>query len=1151
MNLSDFLSSSPSPESSSPSTPRSPERIGLSRVPLAPPRGLTPAPRRREALPPTFPTAPKPKQKEKIDRLQRVFALVVMVGLVALGVFAYQNRDAIAGVLLNVGINVTGSTLQNGLVGLWSFNGPDTTDKIYDRSGQNNNGYFIGGATTTAKVAGKIGQALTFDGVNDYVNVPSQSSIDFGASQDFTISVWVKTTQAGVAGQYPMIVNKMEGFGGPPQFGYEISLHSQDTDPTWAMEICSSGSCSVVHSEQDIADGTWHHIVAMRSGSTVSLYQDGGFVRSTSASAGTLANVQPLNIGRETDGSQYYFNGSTDELRIYNRALSIAEVKQLYMNGGGVPQIKIGYNVIGSSDDTNSANNMIAQQATTSQTTTIATISFYIATAAGNLRLGLYDATGSGGKPGALLASTTEITPVVGWNTVPVIKQITLPAGTYWLAWLESNNGMHQKRDGGTGSITFYYSYAYGLMPNTFDTSSLTTANASWSLYATMNTGMSGAPVSMNHSQNVIPGSTLQNGLVGEWSFNGLDMNWTANKALDRSGQGNDGTLVDMATSTAATIGKVGQALLFDGGNDRIHVPDTAVLKYTGGDMTLSAWIYPNTTEADEGYIFSKPFNSSGHYNYRFSYQDPDNFPADVGTISLTLMTANASTYYLESSHNVSKGAWHHVVATIASDKTVKLYIDGALDTQGSHSISTWTPDTGGDNNDALTLGYVFDYAPGEGPNTTHGFDGKLDEMRMYNRVLSAAEVRQLYAAGGGVPSVAMGVTGIGGGDDTNSANNMIAQPATTTQTATLQSLSFYVATAAGQLRLGVYDSTGPGGGPGNKLAETAEITPGVGWNTVPVVSQVSLPAGTYWLAWLENNNGMHQRKVAGRTVYYAYTYGPMPATFSPSPTFSENSYWSLYANLSTIFSGGAATLNASQNNKNTSGLVGQWSFNGPDMNWTANKALDRSGNGNDGVLTNMATKTAPTIGKIGQALKFDGVNDYVNVGSPASLDNIGNGTNGNGLTVSAWIFPRSDGQNAGGTIVGKGATGPTNGWYFAFSQTGLHGLVFIVDYDSGDLTKRCSGTPLSLNAWSHVMLTWDGSTNASNAHIYINGLECASYDVNNNGVTTRQPDESTEFSIGNLSDVNRTFDGTLDEVRVYNRILPAAEVRQLYNQGR
>src|SRR5437867_1258430 len=80
------------------------------------------------------------------------------------------------------------------------------------------------------------------------------------------------------------------------------------------------------------------------------------------------------------------------------------------------------------------------------------------------------------------------------------------------------------------------------------------------------------------------------------------------------------------------------------------------------------------------------------------------------------------------------------------------------------------------------------------------------------------------------------------------------------------------------------------------------------------------------------------------------------------------------------------------------SGLVGWWTFDGKDVAGVT--AYDRSGNANSGTLTNGPTKT---IGKIGQALNFDGTDDYVQLPGPpsASLDSIGT------TTMSVWIYPR------------------------------------------------------------------------------------------------------------------------------------------------
>src|SRR5262249_15079876 len=79
-----------------------------------------------------------------------------------------------------------------------------------------------------------------------------------------------------------------------------------------------------------------------------------------------------------------------------------------------------------------------------------------------------------------------------------------------------------------------------------------------------------------------------------------------------------------------------------------------------------------------------------------------------------------------------------------------------------------------------------------------------------------------LYATLNVASTVVIGEPNVLSQNDDGNANLLVAQQATLGQSATLQSLSFYVTTAAGSLILGVYDATGPGGGPGAKKAETA-----------------------------------------------------------------------------------------------------------------------------------------------------------------------------------------------------------------------------------------------------------------------------------------------------------------------------------------
>ena len=127
----------------------------------------------------------------------------------------------------------------------------------------------------------------------------------------------------------------------------------------------------------------------------------------------------------------------------------------------------------------------------------------------------------------------------------------------------------------------------------------------------------------------------------------------------------------------------------------------------------------------------------------------------------------------------------------------------------------------------------------------------------------------------------------------------MVAQSATLSKAGTLQSLSFYVKQVAGSLRLALYNATGPSAGPGTILAQTNVISPVLGWNTVNVITPVSLPAGTYWLAYLPSSSALEflLDTSSGHLAYYSFNFGVMPAKFSTSPGTGIG-HWSFYANL-------------------------------------------------------------------------------------------------------------------------------------------------------------------------------------------------------------------------------------------------------------
>ncbi len=210
--------------------------------------------------------------------------------------------------------------LTNGLVGYWTFNGQDTLTTVSDVSGQSNHGYFFGGATSTAKVVGKVGQALRFDGVNDYVPTASRA---ISGSGPFTLSGWVKYERTSSTYEVP-IWNGVDSTTGGFGFGYR-KPNSRVLGAGWGS---SNAEILGLTSE----NGVWYHVASTYDGATHTFYVN-GVSQGTAPFASSNFVSGVTTMGNLTSGNSYWFQGTSDEFRAYNRALSAAEVKQLYNMG--------------------------------------------------------------------------------------------------------------------------------------------------------------------------------------------------------------------------------------------------------------------------------------------------------------------------------------------------------------------------------------------------------------------------------------------------------------------------------------------------------------------------------------------------------------------------------------------------------------------------------------------------------------------------------------------------------------------------------------------------------------------------------------------------------------------------------------------------
>ena len=211
-----------------------------------------------------------------------------------------------------------GSSLASGLVGHWTFDGGDITrNQIVDRSSQGNHGGFIGGATSSATTIGKLGQGLNFDGTDDYVRVSDSTSLDILSS--YTQAAWVKLTALPAGGNVATIASNGSA-------SYYMVLANN--------ELSCGFSAAHTTAAENLTTGVWYHVACAFDtvANTMTNYINGVQELQEGETGDPSNPASEHTIGRFPSGIQHT-NGVIDDVRVYNRALSPAAVKQLYQLG--------------------------------------------------------------------------------------------------------------------------------------------------------------------------------------------------------------------------------------------------------------------------------------------------------------------------------------------------------------------------------------------------------------------------------------------------------------------------------------------------------------------------------------------------------------------------------------------------------------------------------------------------------------------------------------------------------------------------------------------------------------------------------------------------------------------------------------------------
>jgi len=214
--------------------------------------------------------------------------------------------------------------LDNRLVGWWRMDDINSAGEVVDYIGENN-GTIVGQAYQVD--TGKIGWGLEFDGTRDYVNLGNSEL--FNTGQNFSIAFWIKTMD--ISGQ-PTFIGRVDEGGAYITYWY---IGKKAIDGKVEAGFGDGENYSIVYSNENINDNEWHQIVWIRNAGLQKIYIDGknstNIVRMDTG-IGEINLSTNAYIGGDPEIDDYYFNGSIDDVMVFDRGLSAEEIYGLYAN---------------------------------------------------------------------------------------------------------------------------------------------------------------------------------------------------------------------------------------------------------------------------------------------------------------------------------------------------------------------------------------------------------------------------------------------------------------------------------------------------------------------------------------------------------------------------------------------------------------------------------------------------------------------------------------------------------------------------------------------------------------------------------------------------------------------------------------------------
>ena len=633
----------------------------------------------------------------------------------------------------------------------------------------------------------------------------------------------------------------------------------------------------------------------------------------------------------------------------------------------------------------------------------------------------------------------------------------------------------------------------------------------------------------------------ITSNLVAHWAFE----EGSGTTVLDSTSNNHDGTISGNPSWLAAA--KIGGGLDFENsdGADRI---DVGTFDVSGTGVTVSTWIKPETNGTDQRIISKATSNATADQYWQLNHEvGSTEFRVKAGGITDRLIVTTS----------LLAGHWYHFVGTY-DGTTIRLYQDGIEVGSLVHSV-------GG----AVSTNGAAPVSIGDSPLGGRPYDGMIDEVRVYERALTATDVTTLFSTGWGSRSLLL-VTENDGSytaqeemrkkqfedwdyqvtpihDADSQANYDTAALAADVAYVSEEILSTDLNTKLREAAIGVvWEDSGLdddmglsySGGSDDQFSTQVSISD----NTHAITSFLSTGNATLFTSTqrLVRVNGtlasgwQELGQVNGNVSFGVIELGgALIDSTSAAGRRAKMPFGGFEFDWSSLNSDG---LQLVQNAiawavGNSDGLVGHWKL-GESSGTTA---ADSSGNGNDGTYENSPTLGVDAV--YGNGVGFDGTDQHIEIPGSSVLNIT------QAITVSCWARSASSTWNENGCLISK------RDQFLLTPAEGSQAIRFLIFRAGGAWV----GTPsfdlstisgFDLTEWHHYAATYDGAT--GDFVFYVDGVQREAYSL---GFANDINSSTNNVLLGydNPVSEDRYLDGNMDEVRLYNSALSAEEVAELY----